>query len=98
MRGHRSHANADGRSRMPDMNAVARFIALVLATTVTGFLAVAHGVNQTPQGGDQFLDGIGETSLTARYQLESNAEDSSRNQFHATLKGTGSFVEDALFR
>src|SRR5215510_9032790 len=80
------------------MNGMARFIAAVLVTSVTAFLAVAHGVNQTAQGGDQFLDGIGETSLTARYQLENNAEDSSRNQFHATLRGTGSFVDDQLFR
>jgi DUF1680 family protein len=80
------------------MNGIARFIALVLVTAVPAFLAVAHGVDQAAQGGDQFLDGIGETSLTARYQLENNPEDSSRNQFHATLKGSGSFVEDALFR
>ena len=57
------------------------------------------GSEQAAQGGgDQFLDGIGETSLTARYGLENNAEDSSRNQFHATLRGTASFVEDPLFR
>jgi uncharacterized protein len=76
----------------------ARLFAAMLVTAVTGLLAVAHGVEQASQGGDQFLDGIGETSLTARYQLENNAEDSSRNQFHATLRGTGSFVDDPLFR
>jgi hypothetical protein len=48
------------------------------------------------QGGDQFLDGIGETSLVARYQFNGNAEDSSRNQLHATMRGTGgAFVDDA---
>ncbi|MBK9241096.1 MAG: LamG domain-containing protein [Acidobacteria bacterium] len=47
------------------------------------------------QGGDQFLDGIGETSLVARYQFNGNTEDSSRNQLHATMRGTGAvFVDD----
>lgn len=50
------------------------------------------------QGGDQFLDGIGETGLIARYMFNGNAEDSSRNNFHATLRGTGAaFVEDGRF-
>ncbi|HEX6975432.1 MAG TPA: beta-L-arabinofuranosidase domain-containing protein [Vicinamibacterales bacterium] len=69
------------------------FLAIVLAVSA-GF--VAH---TTQQGGDQFLDGIGETGLVARYALAANPEDSSRNQFHASLKGTGgSFVEDPQFR
>ncbi|MCL4845771.1 MAG: glycoside hydrolase family 127 protein [Acidobacteria bacterium] len=47
------------------------------------------------QGGDQFLDGIGETALIARYVFNGNAEDSSRNQLHATVRGTGGvFVDD----
>jgi uncharacterized protein len=51
------------------------------------------------QGGDQFLDGIGETGLIARYVFNGNVEDSSRNQLHATLRGTGGvFVEDATGR
>ena len=50
------------------------------------------------QGGDQFLDGIGETALVARYVLGGNAEDSSRNNFHASLRGSGgAFVEDPRF-
>ena len=50
------------------------------------------------QGGDQFLDGIGETGLVARYLFSGNAEDSSRNSFHATVRGTGgAFVEDPRF-
>ena len=53
----------------------------------------------TAQGGDQFLDGIGETGLVARYVFDGNAEDSSRNQFHAALRGTGgAFVDDGQFR
>ncbi|HQZ15908.1 MAG TPA: glycoside hydrolase family 127 protein [Vicinamibacteria bacterium] len=47
------------------------------------------------QGGDQFLDGIGETGLIARYVFNGNAEDSSRNQLHATVSGAGGvFVDD----
>ena len=49
-------------------------------------------------GGDQFLDGIGETGLVARYVLSGNAEDTSRNHFHAAVRGSGTFVEDPLFR
>jgi uncharacterized protein len=71
------------------------------------FLAVAlpvvlaspafHGF-EARQGGDQFLDGIGETALVARYLCSANAEDSSRNNFHAALRGSGgAFVEDPRF-
>ena len=49
------------------------------------------------QGGDQFLDGIGETALVARYAFRGNTEDSSRNNFHATLRGAGEFIEDTRF-
>jgi DUF1680 family protein len=60
---------------------------------------LADPVRQQPQGSDAFLDGIGETDLVARYVLDANAEDSSRNQFHAALRGTGgTFVEDPQFR
>lgn len=53
---------------------------------------------EAAQGGDQFLDGIGETALVARYLFNGNAEDSSRNNFHATLHGAGAaFVEDPRF-
>jgi DUF1680 family protein len=51
---------------------------------------------ETP--GDQILDGIGETALVARYRLEENAKDTSRNQYHATFSGTTpSFADDARF-
>lgn len=51
------------------------------------------------QGGDQYLDGIGETALVARYMLDATAEDSSRNQLHGRLAGTGAtFVDDPQFR
>src|SRR5690242_10407494 len=80
------------------MHGIARLVGAVLVTAVTALVAATHGVEQTPQGGDQFLDGIGETSLTARYVLENNAEDASRNQYHATLRGTAGFVDDTQFR
>jgi DUF1680 family protein len=50
------------------------------------------------QGGDQILDGIGETGLIARYQFRRDANDWSRNNLHATINGSGfRFVPDTLF-
>ncbi|MBE0673163.1 MAG: glycoside hydrolase family 127 protein, partial [Bacteroidales bacterium] len=50
------------------------------------------------QGGDQILDGIGETGMIARYQFRADANDWSRNNLHGTIKGTGfSYVPDTLF-
>ena len=64
--------------------------AVLLAPVLVGLLAA--------QGGDQFLDGIGETALVARYLFSGNAEDSSRHHLHATLRGSGAaYVEDARF-
>ena len=49
-------------------------------------------------GGDQFLDGIGETALVARYLFNGNAADRSRNGYQATLHGAGgAYVEDRRF-
>jgi DUF1680 family protein len=49
-------------------------------------------------GGDQFLDGIGETALVVRYLFNGNSEDWSRNNYHATVHGTDtSYVEDSQF-
>jgi len=74
------------------------FILLLLAfCTVAAVVAQQAGqTGQTAgQGGDQFLDGIGETSLIARYVFNGNAEDSSRNQLHAKMLGpSAAFVED----
>ena len=75
-----------------------RFLfALLLLASAGGAMVVPSAAPAPPasQGGDQFLDGIGETSLIARYLFNGNAEDSSRNQFHAALSGPGAvFVED----
>ena len=50
------------------------------------------------QNGDQILDGIGETSLIARYTFKSDANDWSRNNLHADITGKDyHFVVDSLF-
>ncbi len=70
-------------------------LAVVLAISTLGAVIAQNTAQSQQSGGDQFLDGIGETALIARYVLNGNAEDSSRNQLHATLRGTGPvFVED----
>jgi uncharacterized protein len=72
---------------------MSRVLLPLLLAVSTVLAALAHAV----QGGDQFLDGIGETGLVARYVLDGTAEDSSRNQLHAAQRG-GTFVDDAQFR
>ena len=48
--------------------------------------------------GDQFLDGIGETALVARYLLDGDVQDWSRNDLHATQRGGNArFIEDEQF-
>ncbi len=51
---------------------------------------------QAPEGA-QFLDGIGETALIARYLFNGNREDWSRNAYHAMLHGKVGYVEDERF-
>ena len=60
-----------------------RVIIAILLTVTICLTTLARGGSNNAQGGDQFLDGIGETSLIARYVFNGNAEDSSRNQLHA---------------
>jgi DUF1680 family protein len=63
-------------------------------------IALAEALRAAAQsdGGDQFLDGIGETALVARYVLNGNTVDSSRNAYQATLNGPGAaYVEDSQF-
>ena len=68
----------------------------VLLVATTGLIGLARGPQAGAQGGDQFLDGIGETALIARYLFDGNAEDASRNQQHATMRGNGAtFVDKA---
>ena len=82
-----------------DMNRLA--LPLFLAASAIGAWAAQSGSSNPQasstaiQGGDQFLDGIGETALIVRYALNGNLEDSSRNQRHGTMRGPGGvFVED----
>ncbi len=55
----------------------------------------------TDGGGDQIIDGIGETALVARYLFKGNLDDSSRNRFHATVPAADGaralFAEDETF-
>jgi DUF1680 family protein len=78
---------------------ITRVLFASLLTVSTVLIASTRAVVRGGQSGDQFLDGIGETGLVARYLLNGNAEDSSRDHFHAVRRGSGgSFVEDAQFR
>jgi len=50
------------------------------------------------QNGDQILDGIGETGLIARYTLNKDVKDWSRNNLHGEVKGSDfKFVKDSVF-
>ncbi|HYG23087.1 MAG TPA: beta-L-arabinofuranosidase domain-containing protein [Verrucomicrobiae bacterium] len=71
-------------------------ILLVVSSLV---LIHAHRPPAHAQGdGDQFLDGIGETALVARYLFNGSPQDLSRNSHHATLNGaTNAFTDDPRF-
>lgn len=80
------------RARNPFLGAVG------LLACQLGLLANLWHASAQNEGGDQFLDGIGETALVARYLFDGNAADRSRNGFQATLQGTGAaYVQDARF-
>ncbi|MBS1604137.1 MAG: glycoside hydrolase family 127 protein [Bacteroidetes bacterium] len=50
------------------------------------------------QNGDQILDGIGETGMIARYRLDGDLKDWSRNNLHATAQGSDvKFFNDQQF-
>jgi len=49
------------------------------------------------QGGDQILDGIGETGLIARYLFNGDTRDWSRNNLHGRPGTQVKFVDDARF-
>jgi DUF1680 family protein len=76
---------------------IKKSLAAWVSLIVSGWL-VCPSTASAQSGGDQILDGIGETALVARYTLNGNAEDRSRNTYNATLHGDGTaFVEDAQF-
>lgn len=59
-------------------------------------LSMAFGSQAQP--GDQMLDGIGETGLIARYTFQRDANDWSRNNWHASIRGVAhAFVQDSVF-
>jgi uncharacterized protein len=61
-------------------------------------VAVVFPVYAQEGQGDQFLDGIGETALVARYLFNGTVQDRSRNSFHADLQGAqAAFVDDETF-
>ncbi|WP_316800423.1 beta-L-arabinofuranosidase domain-containing protein [Pedobacter frigidisoli] len=63
---------------------------------VIASITVAKSVQA--QNGDQILDGIGETGLSARYQFNGDVKDWSRNNQHGKINGTEiSFVKDGRF-
>ncbi len=70
-------------------------IAQTQGTRAPGGAAGAAAAGGTT-GGDQIVDGIGETSLVARYPLQGNVNDTSRDGHNGTLHG-GSFVDDKQF-
>jgi alpha-glucosidase (family GH31 glycosyl hydrolase)/DUF1680 family protein len=74
-----------------------RFLTTLLVTA-SCLAVLARGTPAPAQGGDQILDGIGETGLVARYILDATTEDASRHQFHAASRGSSAFVDDDQFR
>ncbi|WP_163323867.1 beta-L-arabinofuranosidase domain-containing protein [Draconibacterium mangrovi] len=74
------------------MNLVKPIVGIILAFCTWGTGSVFA------QSGDQILDGIGETGLIARYTLEENVKDWSRNNLHGNIGGSGyEFVDDEVF-
>ncbi len=68
-----------------------------IATALACALACCFAAAEQPEEGAQFLDGIGETALIARYLFNGDTEDGSRNTYHATLHGKAVYVEDERF-
>jgi hypothetical protein len=68
--------------------------AAALAALFGGMMEYGYVRAQT--GGDQIVDGIGETSLVARYTLDASGKDRSRDSHDATIHG-GTFVDDKQF-
>ncbi len=75
-----------------------KLIVCLVVLVVFGFLVGSRSFASQNDEGDQFLDGIGETALVARYLLNGNTADRSRNGYQATLHGAGaSYVDDSQF-
>ncbi len=65
----------------------------VVVVVLCGFAEVRAQAGE----GAQYLDGIGETALIARYLFNGNSEDWSRNAYHATVHGKAGYFEDEQF-
>src|SRR6185295_18340932 len=75
-----------------------RLILTSLFTVIMSLPAFTASSIAQGGGGDQILDGIGETALIVRYVLNGNPNDWTRNNFHATVHGAGAtFVQDTQF-
>lgn len=65
----------------------------LIVSVLTSTFSIARA-----QNGDQILDGIGETGLSARYVFDGDVKDWSRNNFHAKIQGEGAkFIHDNRF-
>ncbi|WP_186755030.1 beta-L-arabinofuranosidase domain-containing protein [Echinicola salinicaeni] len=63
------------------------------------FLLLTLTIDTKAQSGDQILDGIGETDLIARYILNGNLQDWSRNNLHGQFMGSNeTYVQDKKFK
>jgi uncharacterized protein len=76
---------------------LACFASIPVVCTAASVESSSVPLDQTSEG-DQFLDGIGETALVARYILAGDAEDWSRNNHHASVLGAAEiYVDDEKF-
>jgi DUF1680 family protein len=67
-------------------------------SVVCVLVLIGHLSAQGQGGGDQIIDGIGETALVTRHVFRGNERDSSRNAQHARLQGEGgSYERDPQF-
>jgi DUF1680 family protein len=60
-------------------------------------VVMTQGAGAVKAQGDQILDGIGETSMIARYVLNGDLRDWSRNNLHASHGGQAKFATDQRF-
>ncbi len=70
---------------------------LITGIIIMAIICKGQSVLAQTGDGDQFLDGIGETALIARYVLAGDLNDWSRNALHAEPVGSVSFVTDERF-
>ena len=71
--------------------------AISLCVAISFMAAPSYSTAQQTEG-DQFLDGIGETALVARFIFDGNVQDSSRHQRHGSFHGASeAYVDDDIF-